>query len=508
MKRRYDVVVIGAGLGGLSAATFLSLNGYKVLLLERRNIPGGYASSFVRGRFEFEAALHELSGVGLPGNRGDLYEYLESLGLTDRLEFVTPPDVYRSVFPGLDLSLPVGAEPFIETLVETFPRERDGITRFFGRLADLVREVKLYKASTGRPDPRKLTTLLRFMPATFSQVLNRDVSDPMARAVIGQIWGYFGLGPSESSFLYFAVGLWNYVCHGPAYIAGRSQQLTEAFVSRLLETGGEVCFSTGVRRVTTSSGAVTGVITEHDEHIEARAVVSNAHPITLINDLLGRDVVPKRYLNSLRFRRPSPSSFNVYLGLAAPVEELGLTDYEVFINEDPDLDRQAARMSTLDPPLTTTLTTYNAVLPDISPPGTTMTVLTSLMYGKPWFKVPPEDYVATKTRIAEELLQMIEARLCPNLRSRAEVVSVSTPLTNMRYANTMEGALYGASPYPNNATVFRVPYRGPLERLYLVGAWTPPGGGFTPTILGARDAARCILDDIPRRGAGEGRAHV
>ena len=60
----YDVVVVGGGLGGLSAAAFLAKEGKKVLLLERQNVPGGYATSFLRGRFEFEISLHELSGWG------------------------------------------------------------------------------------------------------------------------------------------------------------------------------------------------------------------------------------------------------------------------------------------------------------------------------------------------------------------------------------------------------------------------------------------------------------
>ena len=64
MEKRYDVVVVGAGLGGLSVSALLAQRGFSVLLLERHNVPGGYATSFVRGRFEFEVALHELSDIG------------------------------------------------------------------------------------------------------------------------------------------------------------------------------------------------------------------------------------------------------------------------------------------------------------------------------------------------------------------------------------------------------------------------------------------------------------
>ena len=110
MRSEYDAIVIGAGLGGLSAATMLAREGLGVLLLERHNLPGGYATSFVRGRFEFEVALHELSGIGPPENRGGLYRYLDYLGVAEKVEFLNVPNLYRSVFPDMDITLPAGRE--------------------------------------------------------------------------------------------------------------------------------------------------------------------------------------------------------------------------------------------------------------------------------------------------------------------------------------------------------------------------------------------------------------
>ncbi len=88
MTKKYDAIVIGAGLGGLSVATMLARNDLSVLLLERDNSPGGYATSFVRGRYEFEVALHELSGIGPPEHRGVLYHYLDYLGVTGKVDIL------------------------------------------------------------------------------------------------------------------------------------------------------------------------------------------------------------------------------------------------------------------------------------------------------------------------------------------------------------------------------------------------------------------------------------
>ena len=97
MSEFFDAVVVGAGMGGLSAATNLAKNGKRVLLLERHNVPGGYGTSFVRGRYELEVALHELSGMGTEQSPGSLFRYLEDLGVMDHIELVRLDSVYRKM---------------------------------------------------------------------------------------------------------------------------------------------------------------------------------------------------------------------------------------------------------------------------------------------------------------------------------------------------------------------------------------------------------------------------
>jgi phytoene dehydrogenase-like protein len=128
----YDAIVIGAGNGGLTAAASLAKEGHKVLLLEKHNIPGGCATSFIRGRFEFEVALHQLSGLGLPEFPGPLRGVLKRLGVIDKIEFVQQKNLYRIVVPGqMDITLKAERAAIEETLFERFPAEKEGIKKFF-----------------------------------------------------------------------------------------------------------------------------------------------------------------------------------------------------------------------------------------------------------------------------------------------------------------------------------------------------------------------------------------
>ena len=501
MSKRYDAVVIGAGLGGLSAGAFLAKKGLSVLMVERHNVPGGYATSFVRGRYEFEIALHELSGLDTSGRRGALYSYLDYLGVAQKVEFVRIPEMYRSVFPDLDITLPVGRENYEIKMCETFPNESSGIQRFLNRVDDLNREVTeiTRTQNIGNPltAPARYKNLIRYLTATWADVLNRDVKDIRARGVLSQYWGYFGLPPSYVSFLYFAGALASYMRLGPAFIKGRSQTLSSAFVETFEENGGEIRFNCGIDRIATTGNKVTGVVTEDGELIEADWVVSNADPITTCRNLIGEDKFPSSFLQKMRGSTVAPSSINVYLGIACPPEKLGLNSHENFVNEGYDFDSCLEGLNKIISPYTTLVTCYNTVYNEISPPGTSMVVLTSLSNGEPWINLPPEKYVDTKNQVADAMMKMAET-IAPGIRQYVETVEVATPLTNMRYTGALGGSIYGFNNHPHNHSVLRMSQKGPLKGLYFAGAWTQPGGGFEPCMLSGQMAGAMIAKQLKK----------
>jgi prolycopene isomerase len=312
--------------------------------------------------------------------------------------------------------------------------------------------------------------------------LDRDVRDQRARGVLSQYWGYAGMPPSEISFLFFATTLGAYIKQGAAFPKGRSQALSNAFLGRFEELGGEARMNCGVQRIGTQNGRVSSVITDDGEELYADWIVSNADPITTCRDMIGMDAVPPSFFTRLQSSEVAASTVNVYLGVACPHTDLGLDEHEIFINANYDLDRHYQVTHTLKPPQAIAVTCYNVIHPHISPPGTCIVVLTALSFGDAWRDVPPAEYVDTKNRLADVMIDMAE-QIAPGLRRFTEVVEVSTPITNMRYANTLGGSIYGFNQPPRDNLVWRMGQRGPLEGLYFAGAWTQPGGGFQPAIM-------------------------
>jgi prolycopene isomerase len=497
----YPVIVIGAGLGGLGAACQLILRGEKVLLLEKHNVPGGFATSFVRGRFEFEGALHELSDFGSEANQGNLYRFFERLGvIPDNLKFKQIHEMYRSVyFDGYDITVPFGIDKYTETLLEFFPAEKEGIHNFMDMCQKVQSGIEFIASKGGRYNPAEVLQnhpwLPRISGLTLLELLKRFFTDEKIISVVSQLWGYAGLPPKRlNAYIYIAM-LMSFLKHGAVYPVGRSHALSNAMVQRFVDLGGDVKFNATVNRILTENEKVWGIELLNGEIYRCEAVISNVNPICTTMKMLPSEIVPESYKKSIYAPEIGPSAFSVYLGLNATMDELGLAAHETFINETWDMNKAFENFTKLEPPRYIVAACYNRVVDEISPPGTTEVVLTTLQMGKIWQSVSPDQYFKTKDYIAGKMVDMVEKTLCANIRDYIEVAEAATPLTYYRYSKNIEGAIYGYSQDILNMPLLRLNSRGPIPGVYIVGAWTNFGGGFSTSILSGRIGAGLYLRD-------------
>ena len=173
-----------------------------MLLLERHNIPGGCATSFCRGRFEFEVALHQLSGVGTPENPGPLRMLLSQLGVLDDLELVEVKDLFQVIGPGdFRLALKPDRLQVIAALQERFPKEREGIERFFDLSYQYAYQMlSAFYFKDPEPSREKYPVLYHYAYKPAIEVLNELFTDPLLKAVISSYWGFLGLPPTPVVF--------------------------------------------------------------------------------------------------------------------------------------------------------------------------------------------------------------------------------------------------------------------------------------------------------------------
>jgi prolycopene isomerase len=500
---KHDVIVIGAGMGGLGAGCKLAISGKDVLVLEKHAVAGGFATSFVRGRFEFEGALHELNDVGNEQHPGRLWPFFKQLGILDDMEFVDVPEIYRAIYYGrdgnYDITLPFGVEHYFNTLKEVFPASKEQIERYKQTCIQIYQGMGAVGDGQNKINPIKIVLkhpwLARVAGLTHKEFMEKFFTDKKLMAVISQLWGYFGEPPGRCNALVSIGALFSYLIHGAAFAKGRSHAFTTAAVKAIERHGGKVLFNALVDHVIMENGKAKGVQLLNGQIFLADAVISNVNPVCFARKMMPPNSFSENYLRKILRPDIGPSAFSVYLGLNASPQELGLTCYEQFIQEGFDADLLCEE-STIDNPKLMVAACYNLLDTNISPPGTSQLVLTTLQYGKDWMNIPPTEYFRIKDKTADKMIRMVEKTLCPSIREHIEVAEAATPITYYRYSKALEGAIYGTNNRVDNSPMFRLKTVTPIKNVFLCGAWTEVGGGFAPSFESGISAAENYLKSI------------
>ena len=503
----YDAVVIGAGLGGLSAAAAFARQGFKVIVLEQHSVPGGYASAFTRsGGFTFDVSLHSTT-VGLRDGVPNLvYGFPE----IQDIAFVPHKPLYRAIYPDYDIRVPHrDVAGYIKTLKSIFPDEAAAIDGIFADMKGLSDEVANLSNAGGQVDmasfPKNFPFLFKNFNRTWGAVLDDRVKNVKLKAVISGLWGYFGLPPSKLSPFYYAMPLMGYLEGGGYYPIGTSQRISDALVGIVRMNGGEVKLSARVEKILTSDHAAYGVRTSDGAEYRGRAVISNANAIDTFTRMMDERDVLKGTLERMDKFSVSYSTLLVWLGLKRDlVGKVGLKDSEIFYYPDYDIEAEyeAALSGGLPADPGFGLTIYDNIDPSCSPKGkNTLNIIAPQGYD--YWKTYETDYLSgnkaaytkEKTRLADILIDKVEKTLLPGLRKAIEVMEVATPLTNLRFTGNPRGAIYGWNQTVDNSGNRRFPQKTPIKNLYLSGAWTFPGHGYGACIPSGLSCFAAVMRD-------------
>ncbi|GLC29560.1 phytoene desaturase family protein [Clostridium omnivorum] len=489
----YDVIVIGGGNGGLSTGATLAKKGKKVCLLERHNIPGGCGTSFRRGRFEFEVALHQLSSVGTKENPGPTRMIFEELGIMDQLDMFTLDNLYRVVLPGkIDVTMPTDFGQAIAYLSKRFPQYTEEIKSFYNLVFTLFNEAnQIPNMPEEQITKEKFPTYFKYALKNAQEVLDEFFTDKELQLCLNAYWSFMGTPPAIFPFIILAGNISVYMHFKPKYLKGGSQVISQALAEVIRNNNGEVIFNCGVKKIIVKDGKAVGVITENNEELTADVIVSNISPTATYFDLMDSEDVPEEAVNYLSNFKPSISAVTCFIGLDCPPEEVGIKESMNIFYKSADVNKDFAKASVLeisDDPVV--FTCYTIDDPTVSPKGTSIITAGCIKYGKPWVELSPEKYHETKYECANDIIERIEENY-PGFRSHIEEISVATPLTHMRYLNTPEGCVYG---YEQDlaSTGFFYPNQSLMSNLEFAGGFVGLCG-FSPNYIQGYKKANEIL---------------
>ena len=446
LNKQYDVIVVGAGNGGLAAAANTAKAGLKTLLLEKHNIPGGCATSFRRGRFEFEPSLHELCSVGTADKPDQVYRLFDELGAKPDWCYETG-HLFRAIVKGedgYDVRLEAGIDGFCSSVDAAVPGCKDNVRAFVDLKPKVDAAIDYIYETKGNPNGLvmlfKHTDFMRTAGHSVEQVMTALGIPKKAQDVINTYWGYLGVPTDELNAMHFLNMLYGYMVDGAAMTHHRSHELSLSLVDVILKNGGQVWYNSEVTRfLYNDDGSIAGVVA-NGEALYARQVISNVIPHNVFN-MSDTGKIPQQNLKLANAREFGISVATIYLGLDCTKEELGMEDYTVFImgSSDPRKQHDTRKDDGLY-----IVNCLNNVVPDSSPEGTCTLFFTMPIFGHDVPKnLKPEDYKKYKNDLAKKYIEDAEKTLGISITPHIEEISVATPVTFARYLGTPEGTIYG-----------------------------------------------------------------
>lgn len=484
LDMKFDIVVIGGGLGGLTAGAKLAREGKSVLLIEQHSKPGGCATTFRRHNFTLEVGLHEMDGPSPRDMKNRIFTELEVFG---NVEFIKVPEFYHFVSERINIIVPHDPVAAAAILKKHFASESEGIDAFFRQILNPKR----------KPVAEEL-----IKDQSVGEFLNSIISNDDLKLVLLGNLGYFHDDPFSISLSYYSVAQGSYFNGGASYIKGGSQRLSDHLAEYIRKHGGKIMLNHLVTGFIEENGKLAGLTFRKtrrtDSEIQkayAGEIIANAS-IPSIAEMLPEEIAG-RLKEEIRNLKTGASLLSIFFGFRHNLKTIGHNHYstfyfdssiksmaDIFGNNCGDFSRRSF-----------TFIDYGQVDSGLAPDGKSVGAICCIDYTSGWENLTRTDYLVKKKEVAQIFISRL-GKLIPGIADEIEYYEVGTPLTVKRYTLNPEGAVYGFAQTPGRSLIDVTKLPG---NLHFASAWGKTGGGFSGAIYGGYLCAYNIL----RKKSGE-----
>ena len=482
------VIIIGAGIAGLSAGCYLQMNGYNTKIYELHETPGGLCTSWKRKGYTFDGCIHSIGGLN-PKFR--LYHYWNEIIDMSKLKFYHH-EILGTVEDenGNKITCYTDPDKLKKEVLSVAPEDKTFIDAFIKAVK------KLENKDLSPKKPLELWTPIDYFLSQFrvGSVLYQltkwrksleDMTKKCENSFLKRALNMDFFSRYPAYFFIMSLGH----CHNKnsGYPIGGSLQFTRLFEKRYLELGGKIYYNSKITKINTQDDRAIGVTLDDGKIInDADIVISAADGYYTVFKMLEGKYVNEK-IKKLYDEHPKwPSMILLSLGLSRTFENESIS-VELHLNKKFVVDEK----SKLD---SIPITIYNFD-PTLAPEGKTcMRVIlhtTNYLYWNNLRNNDIDKYNSEKERISKEVIKILDKHF-GNIESNVEISDVATPATFKRYTNNWEGSTQGWNWGPKLIPEFISKELPNLNNFYIIGQWTAPGGGVSTAFTSGRDIAQII----------------
>ena len=491
-QTKYDVIIIGAGIGGLACGNILAKNGLKVLILEKNPVPGGAVSTFYRNGYPIDIT-HCVCGLNDGSFIKGIFDYLDLGNQLDRIKLKNA-FIHISSQDNKHFYCCTDINKYLNDLCKQYVHEKEGIRNLFQVMSSLW-DKEILK-SYYNPGMARLCTypfvfrnLVKYQHFTFEQFISQFIKDPSLKDIISVGWPYIGLERDKVSALYMICMIMSYHKEGSYFIKEGFGKIAIMLAQNFQELGGDLKYNTEVTNIMLTNKKLPCEVKSSKGIIYLSSnVISNTDTSKTFKDLLGNKNLSIKFIKKTQKTRLSCSAIQIHLIVNAKMPEKYLSTGSIILKSKIAVLSQSNNCTLL----ISVHKTSDFQLSKIEN-SYVINILCLPVDYSPW-----EDYQNGKNEEYNNVKKMLALQSYSKLKNIfnfEQLISynVLTPLSFSKWLNATHGAIYDAEASPDQILLQRSRNLMPIANLFCVGAKSFPGPGIAGALCSSVSVADMVL---------------